>query len=93
MNGQRRSTMNVILDVLRTIQSSGNRAKPTHILYKANLSHKLLKKYLAMLLTNGFIEDFTDGNRIYYRLTTKGQEFIVAYKKMEKLAIGFGLPI
>ena len=92
MNG-RRSKMQVIADILRVVEGSGNRVKPTHILYKANLSHKLLKDHINTLLQKGFIEVEIEKNHTYYRITEKGQRFMSEFRKLEKLSQAFGLPV
>ena len=89
----RRTKMQVIADVLRVIQTGNGRVKPTHILYKANLSHKLLKEHLNVLLQKGFVEVELDDSRTYYKITEKGQKFISEFRKVEKLSQAFGLPI
>ena len=53
----RRSKLQILVDILRLIQRKGGYAKPTHILYGANLSHVRLTKYLNWLLMKGFIEE------------------------------------
>lgn len=90
---ERRSKMQVIADVLRVIENEGGRTKPTHILYKANLSHKLLKEHLNTLLQKGFIEVTIEENRTLYRITDKGRKFMGEFRKIEKLASVFGLPV
>jgi len=90
---ERRSKMQVIVDVLRAIENENGITKPTHILYKANLSHKLLKEHLNVLLQKGFIEVTIEKNRTYYKLTDKGRNFINEFRKIEKLAQVFGLPV
>lgn len=90
---ERRSKMQVIADILRVIDSNASgRTKPTHILYRANLSHKLLREHLNTLLQKGFIEVFIEKNRTYYKITIKGKNFLGEYRKIEKLAQVFGLP-
>ena len=88
----RRSKIRVLVDILRVVEEN-EMAKPTHILYKANLSHKLLKEHLDMLVTSDFIERMNRGNNIYYKITEKGQKFMSQYRQMEKIATGFGLTI
>lgn len=88
----RRSKINIFIDILRLINKKG-KTKPTHILYGANLSHIRLKKYLAILLENGFIDQTVEGGHVYYRLTRKGYEFLNEFRKVEKLSEAFGLPI
>jgi predicted transcriptional regulator len=89
---ERRSTMQVVVDVLRVIERE-NSVKPTHILYKANLSHKLLKEYLNTLLQKGLIEVVIEKNHTYYKITDKGRNFMIEFRKIEKLAQVFGLPV
>ncbi len=91
--GERRSKVKVLVDILRVIQREGGTAKPTHILYKANLSHKLLKSHLGLLIEKGFVEQREYGGKAHYSITQKGVEFIVEYRKVERLSSAFGLPI
>ncbi len=91
---QRRSKLQVVADVLRVIEmEQGRRVKPTHILYKANLSHKLLKEHLNTLLQKGYINVEIEGNHTYYKITPEGQKFMQELRKIEKLSQAFGLPI
>ena len=90
--------MQVIADILRVVEGGGgsgnNRVKPTHILYKANLSHKLLKEHINTLLQKGFIEvEIDTKNHTYYKITEKGQKFMGEFRKLEKLSQAFGLPV
>jgi predicted transcriptional regulator len=52
-----------------------------------------LKEYLNTLLQKGFIEVVVEKNRTYYRITDKGINFLNEFRKMEKLAQMFGLPV
>jgi len=54
---KRRSKLEVIMDIMFLIQSKGDKVKPTHILYGANLSHGVLKENLDLLISKGFIEN------------------------------------
>jgi len=85
--------MHIFVDILKLVQRKGGMAKPTHILYGANLSHARLKKYLDVLLMNDFVEKSNKGKHIYYRITLKGQKFISEFKKVEELSEAFGVPI
>ena len=49
----RRSRLELIFDILLAIQNKGGRIKPTHLMYKSNLSHKLLNNYLQELIEKG----------------------------------------
>ena len=92
MSHKRRSKMHILLDMLMTIERKGGAAKPTHILYGANLSHKRLKEYLEFLLAKGFIEETESRGRLYYRITEKGSSFVREFEKIEELSSAFGIP-
>ena len=87
----RRSKMHILFDILAAIEIKGGVAKPTHILYKANLSHPRLKEYLAILLERGFIEERDDHGKLRYALTDKGKQFVREFEKIEELSQAFGL--
>ena len=89
---ERRSKVTILVDILRLINRKG-KAKPTHILYGANLSHVRLTKYLDALLAQGFIERTTESSRTYYILTPKGLNFLREFKKVQELSDAFGVPI
>ena len=92
MKNKRRSKMHILLDMLVTVEKKGGLAKPTHILYGANLSHKRLKEYLDFLMEKGFIEEADMKGRTYYRITEKGSSFIREFEKIEELSFAFGIP-
>ena len=90
---ERRSKMKIFLDMLDAISRRGGKAKPTHILYGANLSHDRLKTYLKFLLEKGFIEEIDEKGRTYYIITDKGKKFINEFERLEELSSAFGIPI
>lgn len=90
---ERRSKMRIFLDMLDAISRRGGKAKPTHILYGANLSHDRLKTYLQFLIDKGFIEEIHEKGRVYYIITAKGKQFINEFERMEELSKAFGLQI
>jgi predicted transcriptional regulator len=66
----RRSNVEIIADMLRTGE---NGAGKTEIMYSANMSYSQIQKYLAFLLTHGFITKVVVGNPIAtYHVTDKG---------------------
>ena len=71
----RLETVNVILSL------STNGIKKTHIMYKANMSHGQLEKYLEMLVSKGLLEKLAE----FYNTTEKGLEFIKDFKKIQYL--------
>ena len=87
-----RSQMRIYVDIMRVIQREGNEAKPTRILYGANLSHDRLVKYLEELKGLGVIQESGSEDRIY-SLTQKGIEFMNNFRKVESFASAFGFSI
>ena len=93
MVAERRSQMQIYVDILRLIQRKGGVAKPTHILYGANLSHARLNKHLGLLLDRQFVmQDIRSGHMVY-ALTPRGSQFIREFKKIEELSNAFGIPM
>jgi predicted transcriptional regulator len=85
-----RSQMKIYVDIMRVIQREENRAKPTRILYGANLSHDRLLKHLEELKALGVIEEVIESNDRFYRLTQKGIEFLNQFRAVERFATAFG---
>jgi len=88
-----RSQLRIYVDMMRVIQREGNRAKPTRILYGANLSHDRLTKYLDELKRLGVIDEIINGGERYYKLTQKGIEFLNEFRRMDNFAAAFGFAV
>ncbi|MDA4121344.1 MAG: hypothetical protein OK404_02930 [Thaumarchaeota archaeon] len=75
----RRSPMEMVCDILGVV--SQGPTKPTHILYKANMSWKVLSSYLEFLTDKGMVEKKEDegGKRSTYHLTGKGRTILHLY--------------
>ncbi|MGA7897074.1 MAG: winged helix-turn-helix domain-containing protein [Candidatus Nanoarchaeia archaeon] len=87
----KRSRMDIIFDILNIIRERGGRIKPTHLMYKANLSHKQMKGYLDELKGKDLINiDVSDKNSRVL-ITKKGIEFSLKYLQMRDLEKTFGL--
>ncbi len=89
---KQRSVLRINLDILNAVRDEGD-AKPTHILYKANLSHERLVRYLDDLTSKGLIGVTQEGENRTYRLTTKGVSFLIEMRRAESFVQGFGLAI
>ena len=77
----RRSQMEIQMDILRAV--ANGREKPTHIMYRANLSWIRLKKHIDFLIAqNLLVEKVDDGNSVY-SVTTKGVDIIRYFKRIE----------
>jgi predicted transcriptional regulator len=78
----RRSPMEMICDILAVV--SGGPTKPTHILYKANMSWKVLSSYLDFLTSNGMLKkEEESGKRSIYNLTLKGKQILKLYQGLK----------
>ena len=87
----RRNKIEIINDILVSIQGKNGKIKPTHLLYKSNLSYKKMKEYIDELIKKEMMnEKEVDENR-YYVITEKGLKFISEFKKMKEFTESFGL--
>ena len=87
----RRSPMEMVCDILGVVAEGPT--KPTHILYKANMSWKVLSSYLDFLLHRGFIEKSDQGGkRSVYILTPKGRLILQLYDGL-RLSLNGTVPL
>jgi predicted transcriptional regulator len=77
--GNYRGRLDIIADIL---QVASQNAKKTQIMYQANLSYKVLQRYLRDITAASLISFKTAEQ--FYVLTPKGQEFLEAYKDYAK---------
>jgi predicted transcriptional regulator len=87
----RRSRLEIIYDLLNSIREKGGAIKPTHLLYKSNLSHKKMMEYTAELMEKGFMEEKEKEGKKIYALTDKGQEYVNEFMRMKRFSESFGL--
>ena len=94
---QRRSRLELIFDILIAIQNRGGKIKPTHLMYKSNLSHKLLNNYLDELVTKGLVtveEEMIKKKVAPLKtvvITEKGLGFLSEFRRMREFTDAFGL--
>ena len=83
--------MEIISDMLAIIQDKNGSIKPTHLMYKANLSHNQMKLYLEELIGKKLVERESGkkGNRI--NITKQGRDFLLQYNRMREFEKTFGL--
>ncbi|MBR9693371.1 hypothetical protein GOV07_05625 [Candidatus Woesearchaeota archaeon] len=88
---RKRERSEIIHDVLSAINAKGE-AKPTHILYKSNLSTKMLNEYLGILIGKGFISEKTDkkGKKLY-RLEEQGFNYLKDFSVIKSFMESYGL--
>lgn len=88
---QKRSQLDVIHDMLAAMQRKQGKIRPTHLLSKSNLSHKMMREYVAILKQRGLIEEDEEADRRVYLLTTKGHQFLAEYQRLAQFTEAFGL--
>ena len=81
-----RSPIEITVDIVSLCTGSGMLG--THIMYKANLSHKMLKFYLIKVLQYGLVEVIEgddDRAKNTFRTTEKGRTYLYHYSMMQRL--------
>lgn len=97
MSATRRSRLELVYDILVSIQNKGGKIKPTHLMYKSNLSHKLLQSYLDELVGKGLINLVEEEAKKRQKasknvvITDKGLGFLAEYRRMREFTDAFGL--
>ena len=94
--GARRSRLELVFDILQSIQNKGGTIKPTHLMYKSNLSHKLLNSYLEELISKEMIQILEiEGKKKkiskVVSLTEKGSGFLAEFRRIREFTEAFGL--
>ena len=93
----RRSRLELVSDILMAIQNKGGKIKPTHLMYKSNLSHKLLNAYLDELVEKELIQITEEQARKREKplktvvITDKGLNFLAEFRRMREFTDAFGL--
>jgi predicted transcriptional regulator len=77
--GNYRDKLDIIADILNV---TSKEVKKTQIMYQANLSYRVLQKYLSEILDASLVR--FDGSSQSYILTSKGQDYLFAYKEYSR---------
>jgi predicted transcriptional regulator len=73
--------MEIYMDIIKAV--ADGREKPTHVMYRANLSWIRLNRYLDFLVKQGFLrENLADGGTTF-AITQKGKDVLVYYRRIE----------
>jgi len=88
---KKRDRLRIIYDILKAVHDKNNRIRPTHILYKSNLSHQMMEEYLKELMEKGFMIENHSGDNKTYSLTQKGYDYLNKYKMIAEFTDSFGL--
>ena len=89
--GIRRTKIEIIHDILSAIQKKGGKIKPTHLLYKSNLSYKKMLEYVKELIGKGMMGEEEIKGKKMYSITEKGEHYILEFKKIKEFSDSFGL--
>jgi len=77
--GNYRGRVDIIADILNV---ASRNAKKTQIMYQANLSYRVMQRYLAEITGAQLVSFENEKHR--YSLTEKGRSFLEAYEKYSK---------
>ncbi len=76
-----RGKIEIIGDILGVCLAGD--AKRTHIMYRSNLSHDMLKAYTDELISKGLVE--LDSTKSHFRTTDRGKDFLNHYSKIREI--------
>lgn len=82
---KKRTKRETMVDMLEVLAEKPR--KPTHLLYKANLSHGRMKKLLAELEESELCEE----KKSMIQITDKGRAFLQQFKRAQDLLDSFGI--
>jgi predicted transcriptional regulator len=88
---RKRNRLEIIRDILLVIRNKNGKIKPTQILFKSNLSHIMMKEYLAELIGKKFIEEISSDGKKTYRITQKGMDYLNEFGNISSFIESFGL--
>ena len=88
---RRRGRLEIIADILKSIKNKEGSIKPTHLLYKSNLSHAKLMEYVGILLKKGMIEEqLVKGKKMFF-MKEQGYKFLLEFERIKEFSDSFGL--
>jgi predicted transcriptional regulator len=88
---EKRGKLEIIYDILAAVQKRNGSIKPTHLLYKSNLSYQRMNIYLDELIKQGMVQKDFDEKSKYYVLTEKGYQFLAEFKRIKEFSESFGI--
>ncbi|MBI4393141.1 MAG: hypothetical protein HY556_04985 [Euryarchaeota archaeon] len=88
--GQQRSKVRILVDIMRAVAQDGE-ARPTRILYGANLSSDRLGRYLDELVAKKLLDRRDGDGGTRYSLTKEGHAFLAEFRRIEEFSSAFGI--
>jgi len=81
----KRTRIDIIGDMLSSILGKGGEIKPTHLMYKSNMSHTQMRLYLDDLIVKDFVRKIKKGNYDYViiiRRSIRSLKILIAKTKI-----------
>ncbi len=78
----RRSQFEIHIDILKAVAEG--KQKPTHVMYRANLTWKRLKKHVDFLVDHGLLVEEKDGRTKIISITSSGKDVVWYHMKIER---------
>lgn len=91
---QYRTQARIIADVLlaaRDMNMEGAGVGVTALLRRGNMSYSRMTKLLSELVGSGLLEELSGDKISKYVISTKGIQFLAAYRQFDDFAQSFGL--
>ena len=91
-----RTHMSIIGDILTTTRDEvpdEAGASVTYLIRKANISYGRISKILETLVQQGLLEQTNSDRACKYKISSRGREFLQAYRGFREFAETFGLRI
>jgi len=91
-----RTHMSIIGDILTTTRDEvpdETGASVTYLIRKANISYGRISKILETLVQQGLLEQTNSDRACKYKISSRGREFLQAYRGFREFAETFGLRI
>lgn len=79
---QRRDRLEIIKDLLESLEKNKGALKQTRLMYKANLSHLQMKGYLEGIEKKGYIKIIKNENNLIVNITSEGLKFLQKIREM-----------
>ena len=87
---ERRDKLKIIHDMLSVVHEKSGKIKPTHLLYKSNLSYSKMQAYIKELSEKDLIKEAQSPSGKTYIITKAGIKFLEDYKRIKEFTDSFG---
>lgn len=88
---KKRGKIDIMKDILSTINQNHNSIKITPLIRRSNMSSYRFKEYYSELITKELVKERNDNGNKFVSLTEKGYRFLEKYKTIISFIDEFGL--